>query len=190
MNSELSSLCKCGARTDNGILCRNCEGLKTFDDLEEPNEDSYETDPKLIKRMEKNYGLKFELDAAAKDYNTKCPVFLTDALYQEWIKFSPNITHTLKVDVWCNGPHSLNEEFIRRADAQHKKHNINICMIIPTNCQSMKVWHDLIESETKLITENHPLLKRPTFFKHGRKTKYTSRNAYRVIIWRKKIVCL
>ncbi len=186
MNSELLSLCKCGARTDNGILCRACEGLRKFDDIEEPDEDSYETDPKLIQRMEKNYNLKFELDAAAKDYNTKCDSFLSDALHQEWIVDNPNISKIIKKDVWCNGPHSLNEEFIMRADAQHKKHNINICMIVPTNCQSMGTWHKLIESEKQIITENHPLLKRPSFFKRGKKTKFSSRNAYRVIVWRKK----
>lgn len=176
MNPELLALCKCGDRTDNGILCRNCQGLKAFDDLEEPDEDSYETDPKLIKRMEENYNLYFQLDAAAKNYNKKCPDYLHNALYQDWTRG----------DVWCNPPHSLNEEFIKRADAQHKKYNINICMIVPTNCQSMGTWHKLIESETKIITENHPLLKRPSFFKRGRKTKFSSRNAYRVIVWRKK----
>lgn len=155
--------------------------FRPFDDIEKPDEDSYETDYTLIKKLEKQYGLKFGLDAAATKHNTKCKQFLHDALHQDWslgIVYSP--------DVWCNPPHSLNEEFIRRADAQHKKHNINICMIVPTNCQSMGVWHALIETETKLITENHPLLRRPKFFKLGRKTKHSSRNAYRVIIWREK----
>lgn len=173
----------CSRRTDTGGKCRCCDGFKEFDDLIEPDEDSYETDPKLFERMEKNYNLHFDLDAAAKDYNTKCLRFLDDALHQEWLALDPI---GKSVDVWCNHPHSLNEEFINRADAQHKKHNINICMIIPTNCQSMTTWHKLIESETKIITENHPLLKRPTFFKRGRKTSFPSRNAYRVIIWRKK----
>lgn len=154
--------------------------LKEIDDRIEPDEDSYETDPELIKRFEKQYNLKFLLDAAARRYNTQCPVFLSDALHQEWLADSE------KVDVWCNPPHSLNEEFIKRADAQHKKHNINICMIVPTRCQSMPTWHKLIESETEIITENHPILKRPKFFKNGRKTKFPSKNAYRVIIWRKK----
>jgi len=167
----------CGRRTDTGGLCRQCAGLRLFDDKKEPDEDSYETDPDLIKRFEKQYNLSFQLDAAAKDYNKKCTNYLHDALYQDW-----NIGNK---DVWCNPPHSLNKEFIKRADAQNKKHNINICMIVPTNCQSMPTWHNLIESETELITENHPILKRPKFFKNGRKTNYPSRNAYRCIIWRK-----
>ncbi len=180
MNPELLPLCKCGARTDNGILCRTCEGLKAFDDIQEPDEDSYETDPKLIERLEQQYGLLFEMDAAAIEENSKCISFLSDALHQEWGRL-----YGAKVDVWCNPPHSLNEKFIKRADTQHKEHNINICMIVPTNCQSMPTWHRLIENETRVITENHPLLKRPKFFKNGRKTKHPSRNAYRVIIWRK-----
>lgn len=163
------------------------EEFRMVDDLEEPDEDSYETACSLVSRMETNYNLRFELDAAAKDYNTKCPHYLTDALHQEWVITNPVTAEIRKVDVWLNGPHSLNEQFIKRADAQHKKHNINICMIVPTNCQSMPTWHRLIENETKVITENHPLLKRPVFYKRGRKTKHSSRNAYRVIIWRKSV---
>lgn len=154
--------------------------FKLIDDRQEPDEDSYETDPKLINRFRKQYHLDFFLDAAANDKNKKCNYYLGDALHQEWVW--PN---GYKVDVWCNPPHSLNEEFIKRADAQHKKHNINICMIVPANCQSMPTWHRLIESEIELITENHPIKGRPNFFKLGRKTKFPSRNAYRVIIWRK-----
>jgi len=154
--------------------------LKQIDDTQEPDEDSYETDPKLFKRLQQQYNLKFRLDAAATEKNTKCKLYLHDALYQEWC------ISAYKPDVWCNPPHSLNEEFVRRADSQHKKYNINICMIIPTNCQSTKFWHELIEDELKIKTENHPIEKRPKFFKFGRKTKHSSRNAYRVIIWRKK----
>lgn len=154
--------------------------LKLFDDVVEPDEDSYETDPKLIERLQKQYGLNFGLDAAATEENSQCKQYLHDALHQEWSGVA------YKPDVWCNPPHSLNEEFIKRADTQHKEHNINICMIVPTNCQSMPTWHKLIENETEVITENHPILKRPNFFKLGRKTKHPSRNAYRVIIWRKQ----
>jgi len=90
--------------------------LKTFDNLAEPDEDSYETDDKLIKRMEENYDLRFSLDAAAKEYNAKYENYLDNALFQEWIVSVGGIN-----DVWCNPPHSMNTEFIRRADAQHKK---------------------------------------------------------------------
>ncbi len=150
-----------------------------MDDRNILDEDSYETDPELIQRLQIRYNLKFELDAAAKSHNKKYREYLDNALFQEWI------TSTRKtVDVWCNPPHSLNEEFIKRADAQHKKWNINICMIVPANCQSMPTWHNLIESELEVFTENHPIFKRPRFFKDGKRTKHNSRNAYHAIIWR------
>lgn len=155
--------------------------LKKFDDQEDPDEDSYETPPALLERMAKYYSLNFELDAAATKENKVCEFYLDNALHQEWA------TPVFHLDVWCNHPHSLNEEFIRRADAQHKKHNINICMIIPTNCQSAAFWHEIIENETEVFVENHPVDGRPHFLKNGKKTKYRSRNAYRVIIWRRQI---
>ena len=145
-----------------------------------PDEDSYETDPQLFQRLQKQFNLNCALDAAAVPNNTLCDNFLTDALAQEWL------VNDKPVDVWCNHPHSLNEKFVLRANQQHKKHNINILMIIPTNCQSAKFWHDTIETETKVMIENHPLEKRPQFLKLGVKTKYPSRNAYRIVIWRKK----
>jgi hypothetical protein len=157
--------------------------LKIMDDRQEPDQDSYETDPKLFNRLCKKYNVKPLLDAAARDYNTKCRFFLGDALHQEW---TLGDTNPEIVDVWCNPPHSLNEEFVRRADAQHKKYNMTILMIIPTNCQSAQFWHEIIEDEEKVKVENHPILGRPRFLKLGRKTKDSSRNAYRVIIWRNK----
>lgn len=145
-----------------------------------PDEDSYETDPVLFHRLQYQFKLNFKLDVAAVKNNTLCNNFLTDALHQEWL------VNDKPVDVWCNHPHSLNEKFIRRAAQQHKKYNINILMIIPANCQSAKFWHDTIETETTVLVENHPLQKRPQFLKLGVKTKYPSRNAYRIVIWRKK----
>jgi len=158
------------------------QGLKPFDDIPEPDEDSYETPPELLNRMGSQYSLEFHLDAAANEKNKICDQFLDDALHQEWILFAGRTP--VVVDVWCNPPHSMNEYFARRADAQHKKWDMNICMILPTNCQSAEFWHELIENETTCYIENHPVIKRPHFLKNGRKTKWPSRNAYRSILWR------
>lgn len=154
--------------------------LKLIDDRQEPDQDSFETPPSLYSRLCAEYGVRPQLDAAAKSYNSKCLNFLDDALHQEWT-IGSNI-----VDVWCNPPHSMNELFVRRADQQHKKYGMTILMIIPTNCQSAQFWHELIEDEKTIKVENHPILGRPRFLKLGRKTKDISRNAYRVIIWRNK----
>ncbi len=153
--------------------------LKPYDDTVEPDQDSYETPPKLLKHLAQIYHLNFQLDAAATFENTKCSTFLSEALHFSW-------NHNIG-DVWCNPPHSLTEEFVRRADAQHKEHNINICMIVPANCQSTVFWEEIIEDELTVKVENHPIKSRPRFLKNGKKTKFGSRNAYRVIIWRQAL---
>lgn len=149
-------------------------------------DDEFWTPIELYDKLCKLYKITPELDAAANNENSKCEGnYLTNALFEEWIL---NTTQNIQpVDVWCNPPHSLTEEFIRRADSQHKKYNINIMMIVPTNVESSQVWTDIIEDDYNDKVENHRVYKRPRFLKHGfKKTKFSSRNAYRVIIWRKK----
>jgi len=160
--------------------------FKLIDDRVEPDEDSYETTPEQVAHFEEIYDLKFELDAAATGANKKTPYYLTDAMHQEWVLTKQSDTDVKKIDVWCNPPHSMNLDFVKRADAQHKKYNINICMLIPTRIQSSPVFHELIENETEVFVENHPVLRRPKFLKNGRPTKHGSKNGYCVIIWRKK----
>ena len=157
--------------------------LKEVDDTVAPDEDGYETEPNLVKHFEEIYNLKFELDASATYENRKTFAYISkeeNALFIEWL------VNDIGVDTWLNHPHSLNEEFLRRADAQHKKHNINICMLIPANTMSTDYYKELIENETTRFVENHPVQPRPKFLKNGRKVKMGSRNAYQVIIWRKK----
>lgn len=160
-------------------------GLNQFDMDFHPDEDSYESPKELVRRLEKNYGMKFELDAAANIDNRICEYFLNNAMFQEWIIEYPNGYPSI-VDVWCNPPHSMNEEFIKRADNQHRRYDMNITMIIPANVIGTTIYHRLIESETKCFVENHPVRHRPIFLKNGRKTKHPSRNSYQSIIWRKK----
>ena len=165
-------------KTDNGILCRACEGLKSFDDLEEPDEDSYESQDKLLERMENNYELKFELDAAAKDYNSKCREnYLDDALHQEWL------VNGKPVDVWCNPPHSKTKEFVKKAFEQWDRYNINIMMIIPANSICTKYADKYIIDSA----EYHPIIGRPRFLRDGELSEYPSRNSYFVVIWRKRL---
>jgi len=160
------------------------ESLKEFDDRINPDEDSYETEPKLVKHFAEIYNLDFKLDVSATYENRKCFSYISkeeNALLTEWKIVDPNEC----VDVWCNHPHSLNEEFLRRANAQWMKHNINICMLIPANTMSTDYYKELIENETEYFIENHPVQPRPKFLKNGRPVKMGSRNAYQVLIWRK-----
>jgi len=152
--------------------------LKEFDDTIS-DEDEYETPQELYEKLCQKYQINPLLDAAANANNTKCQFFLGDALHTQWTlgdKY-PEI-----VDVWCNPPHSRTEEFVKRADNQWQKYNINIIMIIPANTMSSNFWHECIEG----ITEYHAIKGRPTFLKNGKPTKFNSRNAYVCVIWRKR----
>lgn len=145
-------------------------------------DDDFWTPIDLYQRLCKLYSLNPQLDVAATIINKKCSFFLDNALFQEWI-----LQDGSRVDIWCNPPHSMTEEFIRRADSQYRKYNLNIIMIVPSNTESTKVWSDLIETDYSDIVENHRVEGRPRFLQHGNtKTKFSSRNAYRVLIWRKR----
>lgn len=157
--------------------------LKQFDDSNttiEDDDDNYETPPPLFFHLTNSYGIMPKLDACATKENTKCSYFLTDALHQEWTVGSR------VVDVWCNPPGSLQLKFIERAELQHRKYGMNIIMIVPANCISTDIWTQYIENDNFRMREFHRVKGRPIFLKNGKKTKFSSRNSYNCIVWRKK----
>lgn len=144
--------------------------LKQFDDTQF-EDDEYETPYFLFDFLKKKYKVYPTLDVAANDRNKKCERYLTDGLHSEWLK-----------DSWCNPPHSMTEQFVRKAHEEWAKHNINIMMIIPTNTMSSKFWHHCIEG----IAEYHAVEGRVRFLRYGRPARFNSRNAYVCVIWRKR----
>ena len=161
--------------------------LKSFDDNLTGNEkeDEYETPPELYFDLCMTYNLKPALDASANQENSKCKYFLTDALHKEWMKPHTYKLRTSKfkgVDVWCNPPHSLTEQFVKRANYQALKHNINIIMIVPANSICAKYFDEILESP---FTEYHRISGRITFYRNGKPSRFPSRNGYFVVIWRK-----
>ena len=133
--------------------------------------DEYETPNELYNELIDKYDITPNLDVASNEYNTKCFFRLNDGLKDDWVYHS-----------WCNPPHSQNEKFVRKAYEQWKKHDIDIMMILPTNTMSSKYWHECIEG----IAEYHPIKGRIRFLVDGKPSKHMSRNAYCVVIWRKK----
>lgn len=133
-------------------------------------DDEFWTPKDLYDKLCGLYNIQPTLDAAANSQNTKCDMFLTNALFQEWGEYH---------QVWCNPPHSKTLEFIERAENQHKKYGIRIIMIVPANVISTKIWHRYIENKR----EYHAVEGRPKFLKHGKPSKFPSRNSYIVILW-------
>ncbi|UVF62466.1 DNA adenine methyltransferase [Nitrososphaeria virus YSH_922147] len=140
--------------------------------------DEYETPKELLNYLQVTYDFYYLLDVASTKENFKGIERLTDGLVEDWILNS----NPLYTDVWCNPPHSKNEQFVRKAFEQWQKHNINIMMLLPCNTQSSKYWHECIEG----VAEYHPIKGRIRFLVDGKPSKHLSRNAYCVVIWRKK----
>jgi phage N-6-adenine-methyltransferase len=139
--------------------------------------DEWETPQGLFEYLCHEYDIDCQLDVCCDDFNIKGTYRLPNgnSLDYEWVNH-------FKSDVWCNPPHSQNEKFVRKAHEQWQKHNINIMMILPCNTQSSVYWHECIEG----IVEYHPIKGRIKFLVNGEPSKHPSRNAYCVVIWRKK----
>src|SRR5712692_2175859 len=148
--------------------------------------DDYETPGELYEELCWKYNIHPLLDSSANKDNTKCELYITeemDALKTEWlINYPDGEPYNARVDVWCNPPYSMTEEFVRRAHEQWTKHNINIMMLIPANTMSSHYWHECIEGKA----EYHPIKGRIRFLVDGKPTPHSSRNASVIVIWRKK----
>jgi len=139
--------------------------------------DEWETPQELIDYLCEKYKITIRLDVACTDKNSKCVYGYFDALNKEW--YGPN---SESFDVWCNPPHSKNEEFVKKAYDQWVKHNINIMMILPANSMCTNYADNWIES----FAEYHPINRKFCKFLYKGEKKDSSRNGYFVVIWRKK----
>lgn len=128
--------------------------------------------------------------------NSKCRYSFTqetDAFSVEWYVNGIGI-----VDVWVNHPHQptgTHESVIAKIDEQYRKWNMNIIMIIPSNCRRTTYWHRYIEpyifrdlprpTSTRFIY-NFPYDKTIRFYENGKPSNDTARNAYEIVFWVKQ----
>ncbi len=147
--------------------------LKEWDDNDYiPDDDEYETPDNLYERLCVKYEIYPEFDAMANGDNTKCPMFGTDALHNEWPA----------LPTWINPPHSLTQESVRKTHSMWLKNNVDYMMIVPANATCAHFFDGILG----VHAEYHRISGRPTFLKNGRSTKFPSRNSYFVVIWRKR----
>jgi len=137
--------------------------------------DEWETPQELYDHLCEKYNLKPNFHVASDPVNCKCRGGTNTALGDvDWNVYDETI-------VWCNPPHSKNEEFVRKAYNEWAKHNITIMMILPANALCTNYAENWIEP----FAEYHPINRRfCKFLYHGEK-KDSSRNGYFVVIWRK-----
>ncbi len=150
--------------------------LKQFDDTVH-NEDEYETPQKLFDSLCDDWQIYPVVDVAANDDNTKCQSYMPDALRGHW-------TFQNKAeDLWCNPPHSLTEEFVKKAYHEWQLHNMNILMLLPANSICAHYFDEIFENTH---IHYHRIAGPITFLQNGRKTKFPARNRYFIVIWEKR----
>ena len=136
-------------------------------------DDEWETPKEIYDDLCEKYDIHPTLDVCATAENRKCATYFTDAddgLRQRW-----------EFDTWCNPPHSMTGNFVRKAHNEWLTNNINIMILVPANTVSTVWWHECVEE----TTEYHPLKGRIRFLRLGLPSKFVSRNSYILIIYRK-----
>jgi len=133
--------------------------------------DEWETPNELFLYLCKKYDIWPEADVAATQQNFKTGTLLHDGLTDDWL-----------LDAWCNPPHSKTEQFVKKADEQWEKHNINILMIVPANSICAHYFDDVFDNNH---ANYYRISGRPQFLRNGKVSKFPSRNSYFVVIWRK-----
>ena len=141
--------------------------------------DEWETPNVVYDMLCEVYEINCTLDVAANTQNTKCVHLLVDGLESEW-----SIPELAVYDVWCNPPHSKTEQFVKKADEQWKKHNLNIMMIVPANSITAHYFDNIFDNNHATY---HRISGRIQFLRDGKLSEHPSRNGYFVVIWRKRI---
>jgi len=143
--------------------------------------DDWETPQELFDYIVGEIGFTPELDVCAEYGNNKCPKFYS--------KEEDGLAHEWKIwNVFCNPPHSETGKWVKYANEQWRRNNINIVMLIPANTMSSIYFHKYVESDvrTTLHCRYFPLLGRIQFHKNGKPSEHKSRNAYIVVTFKKR----
>lgn len=139
-------------------------------------DDEYETPTELYKELCNTYGIYPETDVCATDETSKCVGYID--------KEMDCLRHDFKYSdypLWCNPPHSLTKQFVKKMHDVWNELNYEIMMIIPANSICTKYAEKYIKDKAEI----HPIYGRPRFLKDGKPSKHGSRNSYFVVIWRK-----
>lgn len=153
--------------------------------------DEWWTPDDVFESLCKQYGMKCMVDVACTLENSKCPVgcwydWGKNALERDWNYMDKKRRRRTNWDVWCNPPNSQLSAFIKKAYEQYKKwKKLRIMMIVPANAVSSVAWWESIENPKDAGEDifYKPIFKRISFLENGKKSKFSARNAYIVVIW-------
>ena len=143
--------------------------------------DEWETPRGLYQYIVNEIDFVPELDVCAEYGNNKCFKFFSkeeDGLSHEWKHWN----------VFMNPPHSQTGKWVKYANEQWRRNNINIVMLIPANTMGAKYFHEYIQREviTTRLVRYFPLLGRIRFLQNGKPSEHKSRNSYIVVVFNKR----
>ena len=195
-------------QTNNHIDKTNFGELKEVDDSlkkrprhysKSIQDNEFETPWELYFKLERETRVRFELDPFATQKNAKCSFYFTketNAFATDWLL--PN--NHIPTGVFVNHPHQYHELAIKTVTTQYIKWGFPVVMIIPSNTERTTYYDYYIErfrigakidyDKYPKVIKTFPIKGAIKFLKDGKKTNDSSRNAYKVIHWQKKIDCL
>lgn len=145
-------------------------------------DDLYETPKLMVKSIEQETGLKFNIDVCANNENKKCHYYIgeeDDSLKVKWKQSSQTV-------VFCNPPRSKNGKFVTKAYNEWCEDNIDIVMLLCWNDLGNKygekyLFPYILSGEIKVGN-----LGKVIFDKHGVQSKFPSRLTYFWVWFRSK----
>ncbi len=143
--------------------------------------DDWETPQELFDFIVGEIGFTPELDACAEYGNNKCAKFYS--------KEEDGLAHEFKNwNIWINPPHSETAKWVKHANQQWERNNVNIVMLIPANTMSSIYFHKYVEAvvRTTKLVRYFPLLGRIRFLQNGKQSQHKSRNSYIVVVFNKR----
>jgi len=147
--------------------------LREYDETILKEDDEYETPIELFETLCLVHRITPFIDVCATEENTKCASYLSkedNALFRNW-----------PVDAWCNPPHSLTEEFVRKAEMEWRSNDISILMIVPANAIGAHFFDYIFDNNH---AKYYRISGRPRFLQHGKPAPNSSRNGYFVVVWK------
>ena len=119
------------------------------------------------------YNFHPTLDVCATKENRQCVRFFDEKINGLKQRWDPKN--------WCNPPHSMTEEFVKKACWEFLLNDNETIMIIPANsiCTNYSLTHIIG------IAEYYPIIGKINFLHYGDEID-RSRNCYFVVIWRNK----
>lgn len=139
-------------------------------------DDQYETPKPMVTDIEKDTGLKFNIDVCANQNNKKCHYYIDESENALTVPWKQSFAHP--TIAFCNPPRSKNGKFVNKAYEEWDKGRIDIVMMLCWNDLGNKYGKKLLSHTLDgsfKVVDNYGKVK---FWKDGVESEYVSRLTY------------